>query len=319
MSNRDIETLVICGSGPAAWTAAIYAARASLAPMVLEGDPEPDMIPGGQLMFTTEVENFPGFPDGITGVELMDRMRAQALRFGVRVESTSAASVDFENKPFVVQTTDGRTIKTRSLIVATGARPKWLGVPNEERLARSGGGVSACATCDGWAARDRRVAVVGGGDTAMTEALHLAHLASEVFVLCRQDRLKASRILADRAMSHDKIRFLWNTQVVEVLGEKTVEGVVLEHTVTKERSRLPIDMLFVAIGHKPNTDFLNSQLRLDAQGYIWTEPGSTQTSVPGVFAAGDVMDPKYRQAITAAATGCMAALDAEAWLARQGR
>jgi thioredoxin reductase (NADPH) len=314
------ENVVIIGSGPAAWTAAVYAARANLDPVIYEGEPIGTMIPGGQLMTTTEVENFPGFPDGITGPELMERMRSQALRFGVRVVSQRVQKLDLSTHPFRLEPSDGPACTALSLIVATGANAKWLGVPNEERLAQSGGGVSACAVCDGALPfyRGKTLLVVGGGDTAMEESLYLTKFASEVVIAHRRDQFRASKVMADRVLSHPKIRVLWNTQVVEVLGYDELTGVRLEDTVSGERQDLEVGGLFVAIGHSPNTGFLDGQLDLTPHGYIRTANWRTATSVDGVFAAGDVMDDYYRQAISAAGTGCMAALEAERWLAHHG-
>jgi thioredoxin reductase (NADPH) len=312
--------VVIIGSGPSAWTAAIYAARANLNPVVYEGEPAGTALPGGQLMTTTEVENFPGFPDGISGPELMERVKAQALRFGTRVEPEPIERVDFSSHPFRLKPTYHNEITALAVIVATGANAKWLGVPNEERLAQTGGGVSACAVCDAALPiyRNQVLAVVGGGDTAMEEALYTTKFAREVIVVHRRDEFRASKVMADRVLSHPKIRVLWNKRVVEVLGYEYLTGVRLEDTVTTERSDLDLTGLFVAIGHKPNTEFLGGQLELTPHGYIKTKPWRTATNVPGVFAAGDVMDDYYRQAITAAGTGCMAALEAERWLAHQG-
>jgi thioredoxin reductase (NADPH) len=312
-----VQRIVIVGSGPAAWTAAVYAARASLDPLVVEGEPTREMIPGGQLMTTTEVENFPGFPEGITGPELVDRMREQAVRFGTRVRSESVVSADLSARPFRLVTSGGEELLADSLVVATGARANWLDVPGEERLARSGGGVSACAVCDGALPffRDRVLAVVGGGDSAMEEALYLTRFAAEVVVIHRRAAFRASRVMAGRVLSHPKIRVVWNTRVTEVVGDAFIEGVRVEDVRTGESGVLPVGGLFVAIGHTPNVAFLSGQLPLAAQGYLAVTPGRTATGVEGVFAAGDVMDSYYRQAITAAATGAMAALEAERWLA----
>ena len=320
MTTKATEKLVIIGSGPAAWTAALYAARANLDPLVLEGEPHGTMIPGGQLMTTTEVENFPGFPDGISGPELMERMRAQALRFGVRVRSERVTGVDFSRRPFVVTPSYGDSVDALSVIVATGANAKWLGVPNEERLAQTGGGVSACAVCDGAlpAYRNRVLAVVGGGDTAMEESLYLTKFASSVLIVHRRDEFRASKVMVDRVLSNPKIRVLWNKRVLEVLGYESITGLRLEDTRTGQRSDIQVSGLFVAIGHSPNTAFLSGQLELTPHGYVRTRPWRTATSVDGVFAAGDVMDDYYRQAVTAAATGCMATLEAERWLAHRG-
>ncbi|MGH7464061.1 MAG: thioredoxin-disulfide reductase [Longimicrobiales bacterium] len=315
------ETLVIIGSGPAAWTAAMYAARANLAPVVYEGEPSRTMLPGGQLMFTTDVENYPGFPEGVTGPEMMERFKEQAVRFGTRIVSEDIATVELGRHPFKLTPSYSDSVEALSLIVATGARANWLGLPNEERLAQSGGGVSACAVCDGALPlfRERVLAVVGGGDSAMEEALYLTKFASRVLIIHRRDEFRASPIMADRALKHPKIRVLWNTFVTEVLGYDHVTGVRVEDTVTGKSREVEIGGLFIAIGHTPNTAFLDGQLALHPSGYIRTpEPWRTVTSVAGVFAAGDVMDSYYRQAVTAAGTGCMAALEAERWLAHHG-
>ncbi|MGH7482491.1 MAG: thioredoxin-disulfide reductase [Longimicrobiales bacterium] len=314
------ETLVIIGSGPAGWTAALYAARADLRPLVFEGEPGRTMLPGGQLMMTTDVEYYPGFPDGLTGPELMERMKDQAVRFGARTTSETIVALDASTHPFVLTPSYGDPVKALSVIVATGANAKWLGVPNEERLAQGGGGVSACAVCDaalpGY--RNRVLAVVGGGDTAMEEALYCTKFASEVLVIHRRDELRASPIMAQRAREHPKIRFLWNTVVREVLGYEHITGLKLEDTQTGKRTDIEVGGLFVAIGHRPNTEFLRDVLELTPHGYVKTRPWRTATNVEGVFAAGDVMDDYYRQAVTAAGTGCMAALEAERWLAHHG-
>ncbi len=318
---REHETVVIIGSGPAAWTAAIYAARAQLEPLVYEGAGSRTMIPGGQLMFTTEVENFPGFRDGITGQELMMEMRAQAERFGTRIVTDDIGEVDFGRRPFVLRPKRGGEVTADAVIVATGANAKWLEVPNEERLAQSGGGVSACAVCDGALPhfRDQVLAVIGGGDSAMEDAIYLTKFAKEVVVVHRRDELRASKIMQDRAVETGKIRFAWNKVVTEVIGDDVIQGLRLEDTVTGEASELEVGGLFVAIGHEPNTAFLGGQLELKDNGYIAMPVAwRTITSVPGVFACGDVMDDYYRQAISAAGTGCMAALDAERWLAHGG-
>ena len=318
---REKETVVIIGSGPAAWTAAIYAARAQMEPFVFEGAGSRTMIPGGQLMFTTEVENYPGFKDGVTGQELMAEMRAQALRFGTRSVWEDVVSLDSASYPFRVTSSGGAEVMADTVIVSTGANAKWLGLPNEERLAQSGGGVSACAVCDGALPhfRDKTLAVVGGGDSAMEDALYLAKFASEVVIVHRRDEFRASKIMADRVLEHDKIRVEWNKVVTEVEGDEAISALRLKDTNTGEESRVEVGGLFVAIGHDPNTAFLQGVVDLQDNGYIRTPiPWRTQTSVPGIFAAGDVMDDFYRQAITAAGTGCMAALEAERWLAHGG-
>ena len=313
--------VVIIGSGPSAWTAAIYAARANLNPLVIKGEPSREMIPGGQLMYTNEVENYPGFVHGITGPVLVDTLEQQAMRFGTRVKEENVASVDLSTYPFKVKPNYSDEVDALTIIVATGARANWLGVPNEERLAQMGGGVSACAVCDGAlpAFREQVLAVVGGGDTAMEESLYLTKFAKEVLLIHRRDEFRASKIMADRVLHHPKIKPVWNTRVTEVLGTANITGVRVENTVTGEISDIPLGGLFIAIGHTPNSAFLNGQLDLTKHGYIKTPKAwRTATNVPGVFAAGDVMDDYYRQAITAAGTGCMAALEAERWLAHHG-
>jgi thioredoxin reductase (NADPH) len=315
--SSKIEQVVIIGSGPAGWTAAIYAARANLSPLVVEGMGGTEMIPGGQLMFTTEVENYPGFPEGVDGQDLMMRMRAQAERFGTRIVQDDVIEVELESAPKRLRTSYSGEILARAVIVATGARANWLGLPNETRLARSGGGVSACAVCDGAlpAFRNQPLVVVGGGDSAMTEAEHLAKYGSEVIIVHRRDQLRASRMLADRVLAHPKVRVEWNSVVVEVLGDAAVTGVRLRDTVTDQEKVVECKGVFVAIGHTPNTAFLKGSLPLTPSGYMVVETGSTRTAIPGVFGAGDVMDDTFRQAVTAAGSGCMAALEAEKWLA----
>lgn len=317
MSERKKETLIIIGSGPAAWTAAIYAARAQLDPLVLEGSFHRTMVPGGQLMFTTEVENYPGFPDGITGQAMMEAFKQQAQRFGTRSVMEDVVRVDFSGPPHVLWTSGEEEYEADAVVVATGANARWLDVPGEERLAQSGGGVSACAVCDGALPhfRDQVIAIVGGGDSALEDALYMTKFAREVVVIHRRDELRASKIMQDRALQNPKIRFLWNTVVTEVVGDDVVERLVLANRETGEATELEVGGLFVAIGHEPNTGFLAGQLELESNGYI-RAPTSwrTATSVAGVFAAGDAMDSYYRQAITAAGTGCMAALEAERWL-----
>ncbi len=314
------EAIAIIGSGPAAWTAAIYAARAQLNPIVFEGEPVGTELPGGQLMLTTEIENFPGFPEQIAGYELMDRMKAQAIRYGTRVVSERIKSVDVSAHPFVLTPNYSETVKARSVIVATGAMAKWIGLDNEIRLAMIGGGVSACAVCDGALPvfRNKVLAVVGGGDTAMEEAMYLTKFASEVIIIHRRDSFRASKTMVARVLSHKSVRVLWNTHVTEVMGDDMITGLQLEDTVTGAKSELSVGGLFVAIGHVPNTAFLNGQLALTEYKYIKVQSWRTVTSVPGVFAAGDVIDDYYRQAITSAGTGCMAALEAERWLAHEG-
>jgi len=302
------EKVLIIGSGPAGLTAAIYAARADLEPLMIEG-----MERGGQLMLTTEVENYPGFPEGIMGPELMDGMRKQAERFGTRIVSSDVTKVDLSERPFKVWVGEER-YESDSLIISTGASARWLGIPGESRL--RGYGVSACATCDGFFFRDREIAIVGGGDSAMEEAIFLTKFASKVTILHRRDEFRASKIMAQRAIDHPKIEVLWNTTIEEVLGDDLVTGLRVRNVLTDEESVLPVEGFFLAIGHDPNTTIFQNQLDLDDAGYISAEAGSTQTTVEGVFAAGDVVDHYYQQAVTAAGMGCQAAIDVEHWLDR---
>ncbi|MBW2229671.1 MAG: thioredoxin-disulfide reductase [Deltaproteobacteria bacterium] len=302
--------VLIVGSGPAGYTAAIYASRAGLEPIVIAG-----FAFGGQLMITTEVENYPGYPEGISGPAMMEDLQKQAERFGSKVVLSDATSVDLGQRPFVVET-DEKTYTADALVVATGASARWLGIPSEDRLKNLG--VSACATCDGALFRDKPLAVVGGGDTAMEEALFLTRFATKVTVVHRRDRLRASRIMQERALAHQKLEFAWDSTVEEVLGEDFVTGVRLRNLKTDETQDLDVEGLFIAIGHQPNTSLFEGQIELDDNAYVKVEPGTTRTSVEGVFACGDVADPVYRQAVTAAGTGCMAAIDSERWLAEQG-
>ncbi|MCW5764544.1 MAG: thioredoxin-disulfide reductase [Phycisphaeraceae bacterium] len=325
MSGSDgVHRLVIIGSGPAGWTAAIYAGRAQLNPVVYVGVPKQDpgpVLPGGQLMLTTEVENYPGFPEGVTGPKMMDDFQKQAERFGAAVVGEDVLRCDFSTRPFTLHTSGGGTVRAHAVIIATGATANWMGLENEMRLARAGGGVSACAVCDGAlpSFRKQPLAVVGGGDTAMEEATYLTKFASTVYVIHRRDSLRASRIMQERFLSRPNAKVLWNKVVVDVLGGDHIEGVLLEDTVTRERSRLDVRGLFIAIGHTPATRFLKgSGVELDASGYIALKQRNSLTNIPGVFAAGDVADSAYRQAVTAAGMGCVAALDAERWLAASG-
>ena len=301
--------VLIVGSGPAGYTAAIYAARAELEPVMLAG-----LQFGGQLMLTTDVENYPGFPEGVAGPEMMEMFQKQAERFGTRVLMEDATRVDLSERPFRVESEE-HVFLADAVIVATGASARWLGLPSEERLMNRG--VPACATCDGALYRDKPMAVVGGGDTALEEALFLTRYATKVHLIHRRDELRASRIMQERARKNPKIEFVWDSVVAEVLGDEFVSGVRLENVKTGATSTLPVEAVFVAIGHKPNTDLFRDQLDLDDVGYLKVEAGSTRTRVPGVFACGDAMDPTYRQAVTAAGTGCMAAIDCERWLEAQ--
>jgi thioredoxin reductase (NADPH) len=310
MAEMEHRKLAIVGSGPAGYTAAIYAARAELAPLVIAG-----LQFGGQLMMTTDVENYPGFPEGVTGPEMMELLKKQAERFGAEVLPEDAEEIQLAEQPFRLRTAS-RAVSADAVIIATGASARWLGLESETRLQTRG--VSACATCDGALFRGKPMAVVGGGDTALEEALFLSRFATRVTVIHRRDALRASKIMQDRALANEKIDFAWNAVVDEVLGDDFVTGVRLRDVKTDERSELAVEALFVAIGHQPNTQVLKGQLELDDVGYVRVESGSTRTSAAGVFACGDVMDPTYRQAVTAAGTGCMAAIDAERWLAERG-
>jgi thioredoxin reductase (NADPH) len=316
-----VRDVIVVGSGPAGLTAAVYAARADLRPLVIAGEPSSTSDqPGGQLMLTTEVENFPGFPEGVTGPDLMERLRAQAERFGATVLTARVSRVDLGSRPFALWTGDPEdprpTYRASSLIIATGAHAVALGVPGEAEF--TGHGVSTCATCDGFFFRDKPIAVVGGGDSALEEAIFLSRFASSVAVIHRRQQLRASKILQERAFSTPKISFVLDTVVTEILGDKSVTGVCLADLATGESRELAVDGCFVAIGHAPNTELFRGQLDMDEAGYIRTRAG-TQTNVDGVFACGDVQDHNYRQAITAAGSGCMAALDVDRYLASTGR
>jgi thioredoxin reductase (NADPH) len=300
--------VIVIGSGPAGYTAALYAARARLNPLVLEGS----VTSGGALMNTTEVENFPGFPDGILGPDLMDSVRKQAERFGTELIADDAIEVDLTATPKVVKTSD-EVYLAHAIIIATGSSYREIGVPGEKRL--SGHGVSWCATCDGFFFREQDIAVIGGGDSAMEEATFLTRFALSVTVVHRRDSLRASKIMQDRALSDPKIRFCWDSELTEVLGEERVTGLRIRNVKSGEESTLPVTGVFVAIGHDPRSDLFTGQLAVDPDGYLLVEQPSTRTAIDGVFAAGDVVDRTYRQAVTAAGTGCAAALDAERWLA----
>lgn len=340
---NNVEKVIIIGSGPAGWTAAIYAARANLNPLVFAGRPKSiptTILPGGQLMMTTEVENYPGFPEGVTGPKMMSYFEQQAVRFGTRIVTDNGFEpdvsdaddghsytyhdckrVDMSKKPFRVIGEDDTEYLAHSVIIATGATANWLGLENEQRLARSGGGVSACAVCDGALPifRDKELGVVGGGDSAVEEATYLTKFAAKVYMIHRRDELRASKIMAERALNSPKIEMLWNKVVVDVIGDKMIDAVKLKDTETDKESEIKLGGLFMAIGHSPATAFLEGQLELDAKKYIkLKDPYRSTTSVDGVFAAGDCVDSVYRQAVTAAGMGCKAAIDAERWLGEHG-
>jgi thioredoxin reductase (NADPH) len=320
VADEKINKVTIIGSGPAGYTAAIYAARANLEPVVFAGGPtleDPQRVPGGQLMITTEVENYPGFPEGITGPELMERFQKQAERFGTRIHMENVVKVDFSSRPFLIQ---GESVSYRSetVIISTGASAKWLNVKGEDLYKNRG--VSACATCDGAFFKKQDVLVVGGGDTAMEEATYLAKIVNKVTLLHRRDSLRASKIMQERVLNNPKISVMWNSVVDEVVGnEKGMTGAVVRNVKTNDTQLLTATGLFVAIGHVPTTHLFQGVLETHQNGYLKTEPGSTRTNIEGVYACGDVQDSVYRQAITAAGTGCMAAIEAERWLIEQGK
>lgn len=304
---EKIQTLII-GSGPAGYTAAIYAACANLKPVMYTGKE-----PGGQLMTTNDVENFPGYPDGIMGPQMMEDLKKQAERFGTDIRMGIATSVDFSSYPFKVVIDEEKKVIAESVIISTGASAKWLGIPSEKRL--NGGGVSACAVCDGFFYKGKDVAIVGAGDTACEEALYLSKLTSKVHMIVRKDQMRASKIMQERVKKTSNIVIHWNSETDEILGDSVVTGVRIKNVITTDTIEVPIEGFFVAIGHKPNSDIFKKYLKLDEQGYIVTTPGTTKTNIEGVFACGDVQDKHFRQAITAAGTGCMAALEAERFLA----
>jgi len=307
----EVRDVVIVGSGPAGYTAAIYASRAQLKPIIYEGS----VTAGGALMNTTEVENFPGFVDGVIGPELMDNMRKQAKRFGAELITDDIVKMDLSGEVKILEDGSGNTVKAKAVILAMGSAYREIGLTNEKRL--SGHGVSWCATCDGFFFRDQVIAVVGGGDSAVEEATFLTKFASKVILIHRRDSLRASKIMIDRAMANPKIEFLWNTEVIDVLGDAKVSGIKLCNVLTAEESELTLTGLFVAIGHIPRSELITAQITLNSDGYVEVEGRSTRTNIPGVFACGDLVDHTYRQAITAAGSGCQAALDAEKYLAHQ--
>ena len=309
-ANEKVQVLII-GSGPAGYTAAIYASRANLKPVLYQG-----IQPGGQLTITTEVENYPGYPDGVQGPEMMVDFEKQAKRMGADIRFGLATAVDFSSQPYKVQIDEEKWIEAEAVIISTGASAKWLGLPSEERL--NGFGVSACAVCDGFFFRGKEVAIVGAGDTAAEEALYLSKLCTTVHMFVRRDAMRASKVMQDRVLNTPNIKVYWNTETDEILGDKTVSGVRIRNIKTGETSEIAINGFFVAIGHQPNSAIFNSWLDMDEAGYIKTVPGTTKTNVEGVFAAGDVQDKIYRQAVTAAGSGCMAALDAERYLSAKG-
>lgn len=306
-SSQSIENLIILGTGPAGLTSAIYSARANLKPLCIEGEQ-----PGGQLTITSDVENYPGFAEPVMGPELMGAFRKQAERFGTRFLQGNVIAADLSSRPFTLTLSDGKKVRTQSLIISTGASAKWIGLPSEKRL--MGKGVSACATCDGFFFKNLDIAVVGGGDTAMEEATFLTRFAKSVTVIHRRSELRASKVMQEKAFKNPKIRFIWNSAVEEILGDQAVTGLRLKNLISGETQEVSVEGLFVAIGHEPNTRLFKGQLTCNSAGYIITDPGSTKTNIPGVFAAGDVADHVYRQAVTAAGTGCMAAIDAERFL-----
>lgn len=313
MENKEIETVncLIIGSGPAGYTAAVYAARANMHPVLYQG-----IQPGGQLTITTDVENYPGFPEGIQGPELMIHFEKQAQRMGADLRYGLATKVDFSKQPYSVWIDEEKEIKANSIIIATGASAKWLGLESEQRL--NGYGVSACAVCDGFFFRGKEVAIVGAGDTAAEEALYLSKLCSTVHMFVRRHEMRASKIMQDRVLNTPNIKIYWNTETDEILGDKTVTGVRVKNNKTGEQTTIDVNGFFVAIGHQPNSDIFKDWLDMDEAGYIKTIPGTAKTNIEGVFAAGDVQDKIYRQAVTAAGSGCMAALDAERYLGEKG-
>jgi len=313
MSNEATERvhILIIGSGPAGYTAAIYAARANMKPVLYQG-----IQPGGQLTITTEVENYPGYPDGIQGPDMMVNFEKQAARMGADIRYGLATKVDFSQQPYKVWIDEEKLIEADAVIISTGASAKWLGLPSEERL--NGFGVSACAVCDGFFFRGKEVAIVGAGDTAAEEAIYLSKLCTTVHMFIRKDKMRASKVMQDRVLNTPNIKVYWNTDTEEILGEHKTEAVRIKNNQTQETQVIPVSGFFVAIGHKPNSDIFKDYINMDETGYILTEPGTTKTNLEGIFAAGDVQDKNYRQAVTAAGSGCMAALDAERYLSAKG-
>ncbi|HNF72615.1 MAG TPA: thioredoxin-disulfide reductase [Chitinophagaceae bacterium] len=313
--SQEIEKVkvLIIGSGPAGYTAAIYASRANLQPVLYQG-----LQPGGQLMITTEVENYPAYPDGVMGPQMMADFEAQARRMGADIRWGYATKVDFSQKPYKVEIDEEKWIAADAIIISTGASAKWLGIPDEERLASSGGGVSACAVCDGAFFKGKEVAIVGAGDTACEEATYLSKMCSKVHMLVRSDRMRASMVMQDRVLKNDKITVYWNSEVHKIEAEEKISAIVVRNKKTEELQTIPVSALFVAIGHQPNSEIFKPWIDMDDTGYILTQPGTTKTNMEGVFASGDVQDKNYRQAVTAAGSGCMAALDAERYLSEHG-
>lgn len=309
---EKIQVLII-GSGPAGYTAAIYAARANLKPVLYQG-----LQPGGQLTITTEVENYPGYPDGIIGPTMMTDFEKQATRMGAEIRWGIVTKVDLTTKPYKVEIDEEKWMEANAIIIATGASAKWLGIPKEQELATTGGGVSACAVCDGAFFKQKVVAIVGAGDTACEEAIYLSKLCSTVHMLIRSDKMRASKIMQDRVLNTPNIKVYWNTHINEIHAEEKINAITIENNVNKEIEKIPLSALFVAIGHTPNSDLFKGSITMDETGYIITQAGTTKTNIEGVYACGDVQDKNYRQAITAAGSGCMAALDAERYLSAQG-
>jgi thioredoxin reductase (NADPH) len=313
--SQEIEKVqvLIIGSGPSGYTAAIYAARANLKPVLYQG-----LQPGGQLTITTEVENYPGYPEGVMGPKMMTDFEEQAKRMGADVRWGMATKVDFSSHPFKVEIDEEKWIEANAVIISTGASAKWLGIPKEEQLATTGGGVSACAVCDGAFFKQKEVAIVGAGDTACEEALYLSKMCSTVHMMIRSEKMRASKVMQDRVLAASNINVYWNTVIDEIVAEDRIQSLNLKHNATGEITNIPVSALFVAIGHKPNSDIFKPFVHMDETGYILTTPGTTKTNVEGVFASGDVQDKNYRQAVTAAGSGCMAALDAERYLSEKG-